>query len=77
VPLRALDKLPTMGQIEEREGPLKATFGSNGTGKFSVTLQTDSYMIGEAIRLRIIVMNANSKLATDGIKVELHRDMKI
>ena len=42
-----------------------------------MSLQTDQYMIGEAVRLRIIVINGKSKLATDGIKVELHREMKV
>lgn len=51
--------------------------GNNGTSKFSVTLSSNQLMNGSVIRMRVIINNGECNLATDCLRVQLHRDMLV
>jgi hypothetical protein len=76
VAIRAVDKIPQLNISEVAEAKIKGMIGDNGTGKFTVTMQSNSVMVGNNVYIRLLIDNSKSKLPVDHTRLTLHREIR-
>lgn len=74
--IRAVDKIPQLNINEVAEAKLKGMIGDNGTGKYTVSMQSNSVMVGDNVYLRMLIDNSKSKLPVDHTRLTLHREIR-
>lgn len=74
--IRAVDKMPKLELKQDSESKFKALIGDNGVGRMQVSLQCDTFMVGEQLTVRVLIDNTKSKLPFEGLKINLHREIK-